>query len=323
MSARIGPRPPGGDLGLEDLRRVRAKPVFILGLHRSGTTWLYQMIAGALPVALLTAHRVVDYDRILTLHREGSTAAAERKFDDLVQSWHMATRGIDAVPLSHAMPEEYGWILRRTAGAFYVNSRTAPVLDELCRKLQYLTPSAGAVVLKNPWDSGYAEDLLAYLPDARFIFLRRDPVAIVNSQFRIAKLHGGRRDPYLDLLLEGIPLGRAWVRLQRILRRALGASFYGRMALRYIFRDVARELVRLETSWKAVPANRRRALNYADLLSDPDGAIDKVAGFLSLPLLPEPDIVKPRPGDQTLLPEVADAESSFRMRLDRRGIVQD
>ncbi len=43
------------DLAHADLGQVTAKPVFILGLHRSGTTFLYQMLAGSFDVAILTA----------------------------------------------------------------------------------------------------------------------------------------------------------------------------------------------------------------------------------------------------------------------------
>jgi len=305
-----------------DLRKVTPKPVFIIGLHRSGTTLLYQMLAGAFPVASLSVHHVVNYDRILLHHHAGTAAAAGRELDSLFRSWHMATRGIDEVPLTHAMLEEYGWVLRRRAGAFHVNGKTAPLLDEICRKLQCLTPSAEAVLLKNPWDTGHAGDLLAYFPEARFIFLQRDPVAIVNSQFRIAKDHGGEKDPYLDLLLKGIPLGRAWLRLQRALRKALGGYLYGRIALRYILRDVTRELGRLEASWEAVPSGRRIALDYAGLVSCPDGALEKVANSLGLSPRPDPVRVEPHPRDPTLLPEVAAAESGFRMRLDEKGIAR-
>jgi len=318
MPPRIDLYPIDSDLDLAGLRQVRARPVFILGLHRSGTTFLYQVLAGSFPVAVLTSHRVVDYDRLLALHGKGATAAAERRLDELFRSWHMATRRIDEVPLSHAMPEEYGWVLRRRAGAFWVSARTAPVLDEICRKLQYLMPSAAAVLLKNPWDAGRAQEILADLPDSRFIFLRRDPVAIVNSQFRIAKLHGAETDPYLDLLLEGIPFGRAWMRLQRVLKRTLGASLYDRVALGHILRNVTSEAGRLEVSWNALPPDRRLALEYEDLVGDPDGTVERVAAFLDLPVRPEPVRPPPRVRDRSLLPEVAAVQTAFRHRLDRR-----
>ena len=115
---RTGPAPRDDATDLAALIAVPLRPVFILGLHRSGTTFLYGILSRALPVAILTAHRVIDYDRLLLQHKEGSSAMAERRFHGLFRSWDMPTRGIDDVPLSYAMPEEYGWILRRRAGSF-------------------------------------------------------------------------------------------------------------------------------------------------------------------------------------------------------------
>ncbi len=231
----------------------------------------------------------------------------------------MPTRGIDDVPLSQAMPEEYGWILRRRAGSFHITNRTAPILAEIIRKLQALTPTAEAVLLKNPWDAGYAAELLARWPQARFIFLSRDPLSIVNSQFHIATIHGRDRDPYLDLLLEGIPLGRAWLRTQSFLCHAFGPSRYGRIALSHILRDVARELGRLEASRKAVPPDMCLALDYSDLIGDAAGMLGKVSAFLGISLGRDFVPVTPRPRNISLLPEVAAAWPSFLRRLRGQG----
>ncbi len=205
-----------------DLREVTPLPVFIIGLARSGTTFLYQMLTGIFPVTSLTVYHVVNYDRILLHHHEGTAATARREIDAMFRSWHMPTRLIDDIALSHDMPEEYGWLLRSRAGAFHTNEKTAPLLDEICRKLQFITPSAKVVLQKNPWDTGHVRYLLAYFPDARFIFLQRDPVAIVNSQFWIVKYFCDNKDPFVNMLLTGIPLGRTWMWLQRAVRKAAG-----------------------------------------------------------------------------------------------------
>lgn len=305
-----------------ELRKVAPRPVFIIGLHRSGTTFLYQTLTNTFSVASLTAYHVLHYDRVLLQHREGTATAAREKLDGLFRSWGMATRRIDDVALSHAMLEEYGWVLRRHAGVFHTNARTAPLVDEICRKLHILTPSAEAVLLKNPWDAGHAGDLLAHFHDARFIFMQRDPVAIVNSQFRFARYSGLTKDPYLHMLLGGIPLGRTWMRLQRAVRKAAGGSWHGRIALSYILRDVTRGLGRLEASWTAVPPRRRVALDYSSLVRDPDGTLEKVARSLGLSPRRDRVRVEPNPRDPTLLPEVAAAEAGFRRRLSEKGITQ-
>lgn len=306
----------------EDLRAVHPRPVFIIGLHRSGTTFLYRTLAGAFPVAALTAYHVIHYDRILTQHRRGTAEAAKRELDSLFRGWGMATRRIDDVPLSHALLEEYGWVLGRRTGSFHASRRTAPLIDEINRKLQFLEPRSEAVVQKNPWDTGHVGSLLAAFPEARFVFIERDPMAIVNSQFRIAKYSRDKRDPYLDLLLEGIPLGRAWMSFQRGLRRTAGERLFVRIALRHITADVERELARLEASWSAVPPRLRLAVDYTGLVGDPDGTLSKAQSFLGLPLRPDAMRIMPEPRDATLLPEVAAIEARFRGRLKDKGIAQ-
>jgi len=306
----------------QELIKVTPRPVFIIGLPRSGTTFLYQMLTGVFPVASLTVYHVVNYDRILLHHHEATAAAAGQELDETFRSWHMSTRRIDDIALSHAMPEEYGWVLRRRAGSFHTNAKNAPLLDEICRKLQFIMPSVDAVLLKNPYDTGHVGSLLSYFPHARFIFLQRDPVAIVNSQFRIAKYFGESKDPFVNMLLSGIPLGRAWMWLQRAVRRIAGERLHSRIALRLLYRDVTRELSRLETSWGKVPPHQRMAIDYAELISDQAGALKRVEAFLKLTPRRDPVYEKPNPRDPTLLPEVAAAEVEFRRRLRDRGIAQ-
>jgi hypothetical protein len=305
-----------------DLGAVRPRPVFIIGLHRSGTTFLYRTLAGALPVASLTAYHVIHYDSILTQHHDGTAEAARRRLDGLFRSWGMATRRIDDVPLSHALLEEYGWVLRRRTGSFHASRRTAPLIDEINRTLQFLEPRSEAVVQKNPWDTGHVRSLLACFPEARFVFIERDPMAIVNSQFRIAKYSREERDPYLNLLLEGIPFGRAWMSLQRGARRAAGERLFVRIALRYITANVELELARLETSWAAVPPRLRLAVDYAGLVGDPEETLSRTQAFLALTLRSDAVRIRPEPRDATLLPEVAAIEARFRGRLKNKGIAQ-
>ena len=45
-----------------------------------------------------------------------------------------------------------------------------------------LRPDAANVVLKNPWDTGRAPDILRLFPGTRFIYIRRSPMRILNEQ---------------------------------------------------------------------------------------------------------------------------------------------
>ncbi|MCJ7580047.1 MAG: sulfotransferase [Candidatus Aminicenantes bacterium] len=322
ISARISVNRRNDSLFEAALQEITPLPVFIIGLHRSGTTFLYQTLTDVFPITSLTVYHVLNYDRILLYNQEKTDFLVRKELDEMFRSWNMDTRLIDNIALSHAMPEEYGWLLRSRAGSFHTNARTAPLLDKICRKLQFTTPSAAAVLQKNPFDTGYVHELLRYFPDARFIFLQRDPVAIVNSQFRVAMYFGENKNLFINLLFKDIPLGRAWMWLQRAMRKAAGEFLYGRIALCYILNDVTKELGRLDKSWNSVLPRQRMSLHYSELVSDLDGALKKVSTFLRL--APRNDYVheRPNPSDPTLFPEVAAAEASFCRRLKDKGIAQ-
>lgn len=98
--------------------------------------------------------------------------------------------------------------------------------------------------------------------------------------------------------------------LQRAVRKAAGEHWHGRIALRYILRDVTRELGRLEASWNIVPPRCRVALDYSGLVRDPDGALERVAASLGLASRRDPVRVEPNPLDPTPkspLPKLASA----------------
>lgn len=307
---------------LASLPPTPLRPVFVIGLHRSGTTFLYSLIADAFPVASLTAFQVMNYERLLRLQAEGRTSRAERELADLFRKWGLDSRGIDNVPLTPDLPEEYGWVLRRRRGSFRTGAATAGLLKEICLKLQLLNRSARAVVLKNPWDTGRIGRILRLFPGACFIFLERDPVAIVNSQFGVAKDFGERGNPYVRLLFKGIPFGHSWLALQRLVRRTAGEKWHGRVALGHIRRSVGRELGRLESSWRAAPPRQRLALDYEGLVRDPGAAVERISCFLEIAPRRGAIIDKPAPRPPRLWPIVAAAENGFRRRLREKGIAR-
>lgn len=291
---------------------LKPKPVFIIGLHRSGTTFLYKILGEMLPVAVLSVYHIVHFPRLVSQHAAGDTDKARQDLDTHFRQAGMTTRKMDSIPVSHATVEEYGWVLKRYGKTFHFSPSSAPVMDAMCRKLQRLTPGAQAVLLKNPWDTGYVAGLARRYPDARFIFIRRDPTAILNSQFRNAMYYGSTRDPLLNVLLRGIPLARVVMWFQRQHRRFLGEKLFKRNMIRWLVKDVARESERLEQSWQVVEPGRRMGLTYEELVAGPPGVLKQIAEFLEIEPTGDLSTVQAKPRKPELLPEVAAVEAELR-----------
>lgn len=311
-------RPPDLDLPLlPGLAAVPLELVFVVGLHRSGTTFLYETLARHLPLAPLTADGILRYGRLLHDEAAGRTAAARAALDAGLARRGLATREIDEVALSHATCEEYGFLLAARAGELRLTEATAPLLAECSRKLRVLDPAARAVLHKNPWDTGHAARALALFPGSRFVFIRRDPARILNSQLKAALHNGARHNGYLQLLIREFPAGRRIIRWQRALYRLTGRALYTRIVLRLLQRDIARELRGYARSRAALPPGTFVELAYEDLCERPAAELERVAAFLGLePTRPLSEVAA-RPRGGRLHPLVAAAAPAFVARLER------
>ena len=316
--------PPRGDEDAPHLASLAAvaepRPVFVMGLHRSGTTWLYEQLDRLLPVASVTAHDVLAYPRLLDLHARGALEQDRAALDAHFRALGLVDRQIDAIALSHAMVEEYSWVLLRLSGRLEVDRRSAPALRELCRKLRVLRPDARAVLLKNPWDQGSGPLLRSLLPEARFVFISRDPVRILDSQLRNGLLFKTTDTPYLDSLVRPSRLARLVFGAQRLFSRLVGERVFAWLAARSLANAITRELQRYRASRDGLPAGAWIEVRYEDLLRDPAAHLGRVIAFLGLEPRAEPASVQPKPRERPLHPAVEARRPAFVARLRRLGL---
>ncbi|HEY9723147.1 MAG TPA: sulfotransferase [Oscillatoriaceae cyanobacterium] len=293
-----------------------AKPlVFVLGLHRSGTTYLTQLLADRFAVASPQVYHVTHYRRLLAARHEG----LERRYQDALAAAltaeGIANRGIDAFPVGPTNLEEYAFILRKFGGDWGFTARSAPVFEELTRKLSALEPEAAALLLKNPHDLIRIEALAARYPQARFVLIRRDPVRVLNSQFRNSFLYRARPEPYLQVLLAGIPLWKAAFGLMRVADKVLPDALYQRFLVEGLMRSLADQLQRHYAQLARVPSERYVEVHYEALIADPAAALARLGRFLDLPERPHAGTLAPSPRLEPLLDAVARSQGDFRRRL--------
>ncbi len=83
-------------------------------------------------------------------------------------------RGVDRLEVSATMPEEYGHFLYYMTGkhGLYEDQRNVGLLRGHIAELRQDDPAA-PVVLKNPWDFGHEDRILADFPDSKIVLLRR------------------------------------------------------------------------------------------------------------------------------------------------------
>ncbi|MEM6449988.1 MAG: sulfotransferase [Cyanobacteria bacterium P01_D01_bin.105] len=185
---------------IPQLTEVDFKPIFILGDHRSGTTLLYQLLASSDCFNVFKAYHIIKYDEILHNHIHRIESVKLNELEAQFKQLGISDREFDLVQVSPELPEEYGFILRNTGHEPYVNPSNLAIFAEACQKVQFTGDADKSLLLKNPWCYPHFEYLRQTFPNARFIFIHRNPVQVINSKLKVVDTVLSRWNPYTGLI---------------------------------------------------------------------------------------------------------------------------
>ena len=176
-------------------------PIFILGHHRSGTTFLHYLLSKDPNFACCTTTQGLLPNTFLTMGK-----AAEK----FLQAFMPATRPQDNVKAGALLPIEEEFALGNMAQASWVHGLYFPRLaneifndcvtfsngdDEikkhwkerfefLLKKLSLINPGK-TLLLKSPANTARVKEILEVFPDAKFIHIHRNPYEIYLSNERL------------------------------------------------------------------------------------------------------------------------------------------
>lgn len=154
------------------------KPIFIIGPHRSGTTILQQVLS--MHTAVATPRTYSDmFDMIPIL--------AKKYLRPLIRG--RAYRRIDRIVVGFDTPQEAQGLISRYFDKERVlyNPTTPDELRNYMRKLLYLERKK-RFLWKVPYLTIQIPEIIKLFPDARFIYIHRDPVACVDSKLKFIKV---------------------------------------------------------------------------------------------------------------------------------------
>lgn len=278
--------------------------LFILGNHRSGTTWLYQLLAGTGALTPLTAYHVITW---------GDASASRAQVAAALQDRGISERQLDGVAISPDLPEEYCYILNNEGFSSWSTRASLPLLRAVVSRLRE-EGQGRPVVLKNPWDYANFELLAREFPEARFVFLHRHPLRVVHSALAVFRVMMEAPDAYLELL------SRRYAALrQRPLRRRFLRWFSQRGLAVELFAGGVRASNDYYLSRAGRLGERAMSLRYEDLCADPGQQLGRILDFLGLTGVERP-AVPARPGAGELPPELTRRQGRFNRQM--RGYLE-
>ncbi len=165
---------------LSKLKNISFQPVFILGLHRSGTSILYKMLSKTHQFNPVTAYHIICYHQLLHNHLKKQETHQKNTLTQQLQHHGIKDRGIDRLSITADFEEEYGFLLSNQSNHPHITSKNKALFIQLAQKIQYIANNK-LLLLKNPFDFSNFLYLYHLFPNARFIFIHRHPYKTLSS----------------------------------------------------------------------------------------------------------------------------------------------
>ncbi|MGE3277353.1 MAG: sulfotransferase [Vicinamibacterales bacterium] len=276
--------------------------IFLLGLQRSGTTWLHLQLARTGCFRFVTAADLCA----------GSTVTA-------------TDRGIDTIPAGPDTPEEYGLVINPGRLRFEepdTTETTLPALRALCDRKARGADAGRPLLLKSPPDYPAGVPWLrAAFPSARFVAIQRHPLRTLDSQLRAWRQMVLTRLPYLA------QIDRAYCAFMddEPRRLRMGLFLHSPAGVAWLADHILRAhegFMALQDDWHD---DNLLVVRYEDLCRDQQAGFERLARFLDVCLPAPADAPAPR-----LDPVGAEAQAAFDSRraafrpfLQRYGYEED
>ena len=288
--------------------------VFILGPHRSGTTYLHQTLVDTGAFDYISYYDLVEFDRLIINQETGRREAVIQSLKEEMESFG-PTRGIDHMPITPLHAEEYGFLLEKRyhdiQQTSHISNTDFEPLKTLCRKKRFLSPEQKPLILKNPIDfyDGFIR-ISEHFPAAQFILIHRHPLTVFNSHILFWRNLIKSKNPWLakidrsyDTVFDSPQLLQA-IHLSTLSPRGLQLLF-DKLCNAYNF---YLDHVSLLASDRAV------SLRYEDLCKTPLDVLRRIIHTLDLPIGEGCLDARPSPRKMAILPEV---ERVYRANAER------
>ena len=181
---------------LTEINKVSFQPVFILGVHRSGTSILYKMLVETGCFNPITAYHLINYDELLYNHHEKREETEKQRLTESFVKNGVSDRGIDRLMLTADFAEEYGFLLGNRTLRMSLSKKNILLFTELCKKIQFLAGNNKPLLLKNPYDFPNFLYIKQMFPSAKFVFIHRNPIKTISSLLNAMRIIIEEKNPY-------------------------------------------------------------------------------------------------------------------------------
>jgi hypothetical protein len=288
--------------------------IFLLGPHRSGTTYLHQALVDTGAFDYISYYDLVEFDRLIVNQEAGRRVAVIQSLREEMESFG-PTRGIDHMPINPLHAEEYGFLLEKRyhniQQTSHISNTDFEPLKTLCRKKCFLSPDQKPLILKNPIDfyDGFIR-ISENFPTSQFVFIHRHPLTVFNSHILIWRSLIKNKNPWLAKIDR--PYDAVFNSPQ--LLQAIHLSTLRPQGLQLVFDKFCNAYSFYLNHIQLLDPDRAVSIRYEDLCNAPLDVLRRIIHKLDLPIGQECLDARPSPRKVAILPEV---ERIYRANAER------
>jgi hypothetical protein len=264
----------------QELHDINFQPIFILGVHRSGTSILYKMLTATGSFNPVTAYHIINYHELLRNHHQNIEEQAKKKLSESFKREGLDDRGIDRLKVTADFAEEYGFLLNEQTIRMYLSPRNVPLFTEMCKKIKCIAGNNKPILLKNPYDFSNFLFIKQMFPNAKFVFIHRHPLKTISSTLKAFQMIFQKKHPYMarlspmyekfypnPLLLQ--PLRLVFLKIPKL--GAIYITGISAQATHYYLQNIEK-----------LPKNDYIAITYEEFCNHPQQTIETIMQQLSV-----------------------------------------
>jgi hypothetical protein len=285
-------------------------PIFIMGNHRSGTTWLHKLIVETCAFDYLCAYHIVYYNSLSANTLDIKTTPGYQELSKKFEQLEINQRIFDEVEIAPDTPEEYNFILSNAGTGGRITQKNLHIFQEMCSKIAITKP----LILKNPWDYSNFLYIKKAIPESRFLFIHRHPERVLHSLMKMSSSLLESKHLYMSLL----------------------SKDYRNLYDYKIFLNIARFLMFKKSNLACRLANKIAgdanqyyvdnigklnkddylSIRYEDLCERPKEFLEKILNFANVdPALAALPVTGSRPRPAKVLPEIENHRSLIARKM--------
>lgn len=268
------------DRYMHKLDDVSYNPIFILGLHRSGTSILYKMLSDTGQFNVVTGYHILKFDELLYNHINNLEKNVKKEIENFLKNKGITDRKIDHIAVSADYAHEYVFIFQNRDLPQRITNKNISLFENICKKIKYISGNSNPLLLKNPFDYSNFLFIKKIYPNVKFIFINRNPLQVISSTMRTWKIILENKNEYTALFSKKYtqiydnPFLLFMLRIYYTSRFPIGifnVIYSSFKETKYFLKNINR-----------LSENDYISIKYEDLCREPNKTISNIMDFLNL-----------------------------------------